>query len=361
MNLLETRIDLDAIAHNVRTMKALVGDAQLMCVVKADAYNHGVEQVVPVMEAAGADSFAVATFAEAEVVQAVSTLPVLAWLWVPGQVVPAGIEVAAPSIAHIRALVDASFTGCVHLKADTGMNRAGIDEQDWDEACALAAKAGLDVVGVMSHLACADDPSSGFTDTQVEAFCRAVDTARSHGLVVQRNHIANSPAALSRPHLRCDQVRTGVALYGLEPITGVDHGLRPAMSWVARVLAVKPVAAGEGVSYGLTWTAPVDGYTAVVSAGYADGVARAWQDHLDIGVGGQLYPQVGRVCMDQIVIWLGANEFGVAAGDEAVIFGQGGISATELARRAGTINYEIVCAPSGRTVRTYITAGKERQ
>ncbi|WP_291313173.1 alanine racemase [Corynebacterium sp. UBA2622] len=358
MSLLAARIDLGAIAHNTRVMKSLVGGARLMCVVKAGAYNHGVARTVPAMEAAGADAFGVATFDEAATVRDLTELPVLAWLWAPGQEPPEGVEVAAPSIDHIRSLIDARTTVPVTLKVDTGMNRAGIDEEDWDEAFGLAARAGLNVTGLMSHMACADVPGSGYNDVQADAFRRAIGVARSHGLDVRRNHIANSPTAFTRPDLLFDQVRGGVSLYGLEPVDGADHGLRPAMTWVATVLSVKKVSRGEGVSYGLTWSAPSDGYTAVISAGYADGVSRSWQGHLEAGIGGRLYPQVGRVCMDQFIVWLGGNPAGVRAGDEAVVFGEGGMSATELARRAGTINYEVVCSPAGRTVRTYV--GEEK-
>ena len=358
MSLLATRIDLGAIAHNTRVMKSLVGGARLMCVVKADAYNHGVERVVPAMEAAGADAFGVATFDEAVTVRGLTGLPVLAWLWAPGQGIPAGVGVAAPSIAHLRSLIDARTDAPVTLKVDTGMNRAGIDEEDWDEAFALAASSGLDVVGLMSHMACADLPGAAANDVQAETFRRAIASARAHGLDVRVNHLANSPTALTRPDLLFDQVRGGVSLYGLEPVAGVDHGLRPAMTWVATVLSVKRVHAGEGVSYGLTWRAPSEGYTAVISAGYADGVARSWQGHIEVGIGGTLYPQVGRVCMDQFIVWLGEDPGEVAPGREAVIFGAGGMSATQLADRAGTINYEVVCSPTGRTVRTYVEEEK---
>lgn len=353
MSLLDTRIDLGAIAHNTGTMKSLVGGARLVAVVKANAYNHGVERVVPVMEAAGADAFGVATFAEAQRVRELTRKPVVAWLWAPGEVIPEGIEVAAPSVEHLRSLVDAHTSAPVHLEVDTGMNRAGIDEEDWREAFSLAARAGLNVVGVMSHLACADEPDEAYNDVQAGAFRRAIDCARAQGLNVERNDLANSPATLTRGDFLFDQARVGLALYGLEPVEGADNGLRPAMSWVARVLAVRRVGKGEGVSYGLTWRAPDDGFTAVISAGYADGVARAWQGRFAVGVGGRRYRQVGRVCMDQFVVWLGDNPHGVAAGDEAVLFGSGGMSATELARSTGTINYEVVCAPTGRTQRTY--------
>ena len=145
----------------------------------------------------------------------------------------------------------------------------------------------------------------------------------------------------------------------MEPIPERDHGLRSAMTWAATILAVKPLAEGEPVSYGLTWRAPADGYTALVPAGYADGIARSWQGTMQVTIGGHRYPVVGRVCMDQVVVWLGENEHHVRAGDEAVLFGDGGMSATEFADAVGTINYEIICAPKGRTRRVYLEAEQE--
>lgn len=369
MHPLVTRIDLDAIAHNTRRIKEHVGGRTLMCVIKADAYNHGIDACVPVMEANGADAFGVATFAEAREVARHTSKPVLAWLWAPGEEVPAGIEVGAPSIAHVRSLIDAAPTLPtpipVHLVVDTGMNRSGIDEEAWEEAFAIAAEAEaagtLRVKGIMSHLACADQPEHPFTQEQLETFERATQAARRAGLRPEVTHIANSPGVWTRKDAYLDQVRPGVSLYGSEPVAGQDHGLRPAMSWVARVVAVKPIARGESVSYGLTWQAPEDGYTALIPAGYADGISRSWQGRFGVTIGGQWYPQVGRVCMDQIVVWLGGTASTAAApvraGDEAVLFGPGGMSADELATATGTISYEVLCAPKGRTVREYVGRG----
>ena len=353
MDLLTARIDLDAIAHNTRLLAARAGQSRLMCVVKADAYNHGVARVVPVMDAAGAQAFGVATLPEATVVRPLTDKPVVAWMWVPGETIPPGVELGVPTLEHLRWLIDAHVDAPLHIKVDTGMHRSGIRPEQWEAAFAAAARAGLRVRGLMSHLAVADTPTDTYTDRQAQAFRDAIATARTHGLKVPVNHLANSPALLSRRELAFEQVRAGVALYGLEPINGAQHDLRPAMSWVARIMAVKPIAAGEAVSYGLTWRAPADGFTAVVPAGYADGVSRDWQGHIEVTIAGRRYPQVGRVCMDQFIIWLGTNDAGVAVGDEAVIFGSDGISATELADRVGTINYEIVCSPKGRTVFSY--------
>lgn len=354
---LTARIDLDAIAHNTRALKRQAGGARLVCVVKADAYNHGVDRVVPVMAINGADAFGVATLAEARAVRAITDLPIMSWLWDPGQELPEDIELVAPTREHLQVLIDAPFTPTTYLKVDTGMHRSGFDESQWDDVFALAAAAEREgriaVRGLMSHLAFADSPAEPYTSLQAGRFADALERARVAGLRPVCNHIANSAAVWTRPDLHFQQVRPGLSLYGLEPIPGDNHGLREAMTWVASILAVKPVSADDPVSYGLTWRAPDHGYTAVVAAGYADGVSRAWQPHLEVAVRGVRYPVVGRVCMDQLVIWLGQNEAGVKSGDEAVLFGEGGMSATELAQRVGTINYEIVCAPKGRTQRQY--------
>lgn len=351
-HVLQTTIDLDAIAHNIAVLKRHTS-AKLMCVVKADAYNHGVERCVPVMDAHGADAFGVATFAEARRVRALTDKPVLAWLWSLGEDVPEGIEVGVPTRAHMQLLIDAPSAHTVYFMVDTGMHRSGLDEEDWDEAFRTAKEAEdagrLRVKGLMSHLACADDPADPYTDVQAKAFRRAIALARRYGLEVACNHLANSPATWTRPDLHFEMIRPGVSLYGLEPVPGLDHGLTPAMEWSAPVVAVKRMRRGESTSYARTWAAPADGFSAVVPAGYADGVQRTWQDALEIEIGGRTYPQVGRVSMDQIVVWLGDNEAQVAPGDTAVIFG----NATALAERVGTINYEVVCAPRGRTQRAY--------
>lgn len=355
---LRTTIDLGAIAHNTRRLKEQAGEAKLMCVVKADAYNHGVEKCVPVMDRNGADVFGVATLAEARRVREVTQKPVLAWLWSIHEELPEGIDLGAPSVAHLQLLIDEPTHRTVYLMVDTGMHRSGIDEPEWEAAFKMAFEAEqagkIEVAGLMTHLACADNPVDPYTDFQAENFRKAIEAARAAGLRVERNHMANSPATWTRKDLHFDMVRPGVSLYGLEPVAGLDHDLKPAMTWVGQVIAVKPMKQGEVTSYARTWEAPEDGYTAVIPAGYADGVHRSWQGALEIAINGQTYTQVGRVSMDQIVVWLGANEDNVQAGDEAIIFGAGGRSATDLAKAAGTINYEVVCAPEGRTLRTYV-------
>ncbi|QGU06485.1 Alanine racemase [Corynebacterium occultum] len=360
MDLLRTRIDLGAIAHNTRLLKELVGAVRLMAVVKADGYNHGAVDVARTMLANGADALGVATLAEAHALrEAGIRAPLLAWIWSPEQdfraAIAADIELGIPTTAHAKALIDAAAPARVALKLDTGLHRSGLDETEWEPVFrALKTAEHLEVTGLFSHLASADDPADPETDRQAERFRSALNLARDIGLETPCNHLCNSPATLTRPDLHFQQVRVGLACYGLEPVPGLAHGLKPAMSWEASVAAIKPIAAGEGSSYGLTWRAAQDGQLALVPCGYADGLPRAAQGHLEVGINGQRYPQVGRVCMDQFVVDLGENPQEVSPGDTVTIFGEGGMSATELADGLGTINYEVVCRPTGRTVRTIL-------
>lgn len=330
-----------------------------MCVVKADAYGHGVEKVAPVMLKAGADVLGCATVDEAVALRKLGIdAELVAWMWEPDQdlsdALSSNIVIGVPSLAHAQVLVDIEVPVKVVIKVETGMHRNGVDPAQWDEVFTVLRDAEhIEVTGLMSHLACADEPDNPHTDIQAAEFQQAVDRARELGLECPINHLANSPATLTRKDLHFDQVRVGLACYGLEPVAGLDHGLEPAMTWASNIINVKPIKKGESSCYGLTWTAPADGYLAVVPVGYADGLPRSIQGSLEVTISGKSYPHVGRVSMDQIVVDLGENPFGVSPDDEVIIFGEGGQSATQLADVAGTINYEIVCRPTGRTKRTY--------
>ncbi|MFI5505003.1 alanine racemase [Corynebacterium kutscheri] len=367
MNVLETRIDLAAIAHNTTAIKQLVAPAKLMCVVKADGYNHGVEKVAPVMAEHGADEFGVATISEACQLRELGiTQPILCWIWCPEEnfenAILNDIALAVVSYEHALALVNQPHPVRTAIKIDTGLHRSGLDECDWIKTFELLASAAhVHVTGMFSHLAVADDPTDDYTDYQKYNFERGIALGRECGLELSNNHLANSAAMLTRPDTHYDMVRPGLSLYGLDPIAGRNElfpsastpALSPALSWVSRVGVVKPIAAGESTSYGRSWRAPEAGFIAIIPAGYADGVPRLAQSTIEVTIGGRRYQQVGRICMDQFVISLGQNEHGVVAGDEAIIFGAGGMSADEWAARLNTINYETICLPKGRTQRVY--------
>lgn len=376
----EAVIDLDAITHNIGVLREHAGTAGVMAVVKADGYGHGAVAVARTALAAGAAELGVATPTEALALRAGGvTAPVLAWLYPPtedlGPALAAGIGLGVSSPRHLQAVLAAaratSTTAVVSLKVDTGLNRNGVSPtelQDTLVALALAQTDGaVELRGIFSHLARADEPDHPVIDQQARRLREAVGAAARHGLVPEVVHLANSAATLTRPDLRFDLVRPGVAVYGLSPVPARgDLGLRPAMTFRTRVALLKRVAAGEGVSYGHTWTAPRDTTVALLPVGYADGVPRALSNTARVQIGGVRAPVVGRVCMDQLLVDVGGGGVdgggvgeggGVREGDVAVLFGageHGGPTAQEWAEQLDTIHYEIVTGIRGRTVRTVI-------
>ncbi|MGN2641548.1 alanine racemase [Nocardia takedensis] len=367
---LETVIDLDAIAHNVRVLREHAGDAAVMVVVKADAYNHGAVEVAHAALAAGATELGVTTVTEALRLRGAGiTAPILCWLNNSdadyAAAIAADVEIGVSSLAHLLAVAAAARgirrTGVVALKVDTGLNRNGIAPDAYPalltELRVLVEEGVLRLRSVFSHLAHADEPEHPFVDVQRDRFVAALAAAEAAGLRPELAHLSNSAATLTRPDLAFDMVRPGIAVYGLNPVPDLpDVGLRPAMTFRARVALVKRVAAGEGVSYGHQWLAPRDTTVALVPAGYADGVFRPLSGRFEVLLGGARRPNVGRVCMDQFVVDLGDNAAGVAEGDVAVLFGGGRDEprAQDWADVLDTIHYEVVCAPRGRVIRRHI-------
>jgi alanine racemase len=361
----EIRVDLDAIKANVELLRAGT-TAEVMAVVKADAYGHGMVRSARAALAGGATWLGVTTLDEALALRAAGiTAPVLAWLLTPGLplagAVAADVDLSVATKPLLAELVAAAReTGrCarVHLKIDTGLGRGGAAASDWPglvEAAAKAAADGdLDVVGIWSHLANSDVPDHPSIDGQIRSFTAALDVAARLGVTPRYRHLANSGATLTRPDTHFDLVRPGIAVYGLSPVAGRRFGLTPAMSVRARVMLAKRVPAGQGLSYGHTYVTARETTVAVVPLGYADGVPRAASSKAPVALGGNVFPIAGRVCMDQFVLDVG--DLPVREGDEAVLFGAEGPHVDEWAEVCDTINYEIVARMgSGRTVRVYI-------
>ncbi|MDG4828495.1 alanine racemase [Solwaraspora sp. WMMD1047] len=363
----EVRIDLDAIRENVSRLRSGTS-AELMAVVKGDGYGHGMLPVARAALEAGASWLGVCTLDEALTLRRAGiTAPVLAWLLVPGlplhEGVAAGVDLSAASVAQVAEMVAAGETAgrpaAVHLKIDTGLSRGGATAADWPELVEAAAKAQADglveVVGVWSHFVYADAPGHPTIDRQLAAFQEGVAVAERAGLRPRLRHLANSAATLTRPDTHFDLVRAGIAVYGLSPVPGQQHGLRPAMTARARVMLTKRVPAGTGVSYGHTYTTDRETTLAVVPLGYADGVPRHASGTGPVRLAGRTRTIAGRVCMDQIVLDCGDDP--VAAGEVATLFGDGadgGPTADDWAAAVGTINYEIVTRFGGpRVPRVY--------
>lgn len=350
----ELVIDLDAIRHNVGILAgcAAASGATTMAVVKADGYGHGAVDVAVAALQAGAGALGVCSVDEALALRHSGIdAPVLAWLHAPGEDLAAGVaaevDVGIYSTGQLdTAAAAAAATGRtarVHLKVDTGLTRGGASRGEWPDLVRAAVKTpGIEVAGIWSHLAHADDPGHPIIDQQVRYFDEAYQVARDAGLRPLR-HLANSAATLTRPDLHYDMVRPGIAVYGLSPVPGMSYHLLPAMTLRSQVAMIKRVPAGEGVSYGHVWHTERETTLALVPAGYADGVPRVLTGRLDVWLAGRRRPVVGRVCMDQVMVDCGDEP--VAVGAEVVFFGtgeNGAPTAAEWAGKLDTIHYEVV-------------------
>jgi alanine racemase len=368
----EARVDLDAIAHNVAALASHAPSAQVLAVVKADGYGHGLIPSARASLAGGAHWLGVAFIEEALALRAAGlTAPILSWLAVPGEplqtAVEADVDLSASEVwalEEIRRAAQASNrVARVHLKVDTGLHRAGATAVRWPdlvEAAAKGAAAGdVRVVGIWSHLAHAEDPDHPTIAKQEMLFGEALDIAAHAGLHPDVRHLANSAATLTRPSAHYDLVRPGIAVYGLTPVPAhggsAAYDLRPAMTVTARLALVKNAPPGSGVSYGHRYV--TDGATtlALVPLGYADGIPRAAGNTVDVLIAGTRRRISGVVCMDQFVVDVGADA--VAPGDEVVLFGPGDNgepTAQEWADALDTISYEIVTRLGPRLPRTYV-------
>jgi alanine racemase len=371
----EAVVDLRAIRDNVTRLRERVAGRGLMAVVKADGYGHGIAEAGAAARAGGADWLGVAFIEEALALRAAGDRgPILCWLAVPGedyaQAVAAEVDVTAYTLDQLAAILDAARrTGrpaSVQLKADTGLNRGGTPMHAWEEltrACRDAERDGLAAVtGVWSHLASADEPGNPSVPEQIKVFGEALDVAEAAGLRPRVRHLANSPAVFTREDAWFDMVRPGLSVYGLSPVpdqhSAADLGLVPAMTLRTSLALVKPVAAGQGVSYGHTFVTERDTVLGLVPLGYGDGIIRHASNAAQVGVGGARHQIVGRVCMDQFVVDLGPGST-ARAGDPVVLFGpglDGEPTAQDWAWAAGTISYEIVSRLGSRITRTYAGA-----
>ncbi|WP_392544593.1 alanine racemase [Oryzobacter sp. 24SJ04S-52] len=365
-------IDLDAIRDNVAELGRRAGSAQVMAVVKADAYGHGLEPSARAALAGGATWLGVAQLAEAlELRRAGVTAPVLTWLFPPGAdvagAIDADIDVTVSSPWSLDAVLaaarDRGRPARIQLKVDTGLGRNG-SLTDWSEVVAAVARAqaeeAVEVTGVWSHFAYADAPQHPTVRAQQERFVEAAAELERAGVRPGLRHLANSAATLTNPSAHFDLVRPGVAVYGLSPVPDLgspaDFGLREAMRVTARLAGVKKAPAGQGVSYGHEYTTTQDTLLGLVPMGYADGVPRSAGNRGPVLAGGRRYTLAGRVCMDQVVLDLGPDAT-VQPGDEVVLLGRGADgepTAQDWAEAAGTINYEIVTRMGPRLPRRHL-------
>jgi len=366
------RVDLGAIRANVAALRAATS-AEVLAVVKADGYGHGLLPAARAAVAGGATWLGTALLDEALALRAAGiTAPrVLAWLIGPGEAWADGLAADVDLSVNagwaldevVAAARQTGTTARVHLKVDSGLGRGGAALADWADLVGAARKAEAEgvvqVVGLWSHFAYADAPGHPTIVRQAEVFREAVALAEGAGIDPEVRHLANSAATLTAPEHHFDLVRPGLAVYGLSPVPDVAgpsaYGLRPAMTLAADLVHVKRVPAGHGVSYGHIYTTDRETTLGLVPLGYADGVPRAGGNLGPVLAAGRSRTVAGRVCMDQFVLDLGDDD--VAVGDEVVLFGpgdDGGPTAQDWADATGTISYEIVTRVGPRVPRTYV-------
>ena len=365
-------IDLSALKHNFEYASKRIG-RKVICVLKADAYGHGAVECGLYLQKCGAYMFAVAALTEAVAMRKSGiTIPIM----ILGYTSPEYAEILSDfdieqaivdeehAIAMNKAAAKLNKKVKVHIALDTGMSRIGIYAQKNHTAAADAAEriyrmSNLDVVGMFTHFAAADEPDQAeYTMFQYRNFSIVYNRLIERGIRIKNCYVSNSAAILNSP-IHFDSIRLGISLYGMYPDSKPvkDGPLKPVMSLKARVTQTRTLPQGATISYGRTFTTRRTTHTAVISAGYADGFSRRLSNKATVTINGKRYPQIGRICMDVCMadVTDGYDEpGGVRAGDEVTIIGDGGMSAEEAAQIVGTINYELTCLITNRVKRIYV-------
>lgn len=355
------RVNTAAITKNVSQIRQLTGVEDVLVVVKANAYGHGMVPAACAALAGGATWLGVADIDEAmSLREAGITAPLLAWIHAPDETfveaVEADITLGLVSPEQLQSVAQAGKTvgkiPAVHLKVDTGLSRNGAHRTQWADTFAIAAtlqaEGLLRIEGIFSHLS---NTSPEDDLAQLEVFTQALEQAATAGLEPRYIHLAASLAALTLPETRFNMVRTGIAAYGISPDESrlpSEFGLTPALTLQARVVATRQASEGDGVSYGFLHRTGANSTLALVPLGYGDGINRDASSAGPVVINGQRYTVAGRIAMDQFVVDLGSDE--VAVGDVVVLFGDpatGAPSVHEWAKAAGSIGYEIVTRLGG--------------
>lgn len=369
-------IDLDALKSNIQNIRKITDPkAKIMAVVKADAYGHGYLECCHTLLEGGADCFAVATVSEAKQLRRKGIdVPVLILgITFPEdaeEIVKNDIMTNVSSLEYAKCLSDAAKSlqkpVKIHIKVDTGMSRLGLltgnyEEETVEEILAISKLPFIEIDGLFSHFACADEENREYTELQFKKFTSLIDKLSKKGIEIPCKHIANSAAIMMYPEMHLDMVRAGVVLYGCYPSEEVDKeklSIKPVMTLKSRITHIKEVEAGTGVSYGKTYITDRKTKVATVPVGYADGYLRCLSHKAKIEIGGQLCDVIGRICMDQCMIDV-TNVNNINVGDEVILFGNGKISADDIAKSMDTINYEVLCLVSKRIPRIYKEKGRE--
>ena len=371
-NLRGAYVDLAAIRDNVKVLQNLAKNSEVMAVVKADAYGHGLIPVAKAARQGGATWLGTALLEEAiSLRNSGDSGRILTWLGSPNdkwqECIDLGIDISVSSIEIASGVIKAAKKigkkAKIHIKVDTGLGRNGVMPNDLADLTSLLEEAtanGLvEVVAVWTHFALADAPSSPTIAKQLEVLDASFKFVESRGFKNLMKHAANSAATLTSPHTHFDLVRPGFAVYGITPGGEVgkasEYGLRPAMTLKAQAGLVKDVPAGHGISYGAEYVTKQNTKIALIPLGYADGIPRIAGNKGPVLANGKKFSVAGRVCMDQFVIDIGDLDF--STGDEVILFGdpaQNEPDVEEWAKASQSIGYEIVTRLGSRVPRIYL-------
>lgn len=360
-------VDLGAVGSNLTAIRRHVR-VPVMAIVKANAYGHGLVPVARHVQTLGVEQLGVAFVEEGIALRRAGiTAPILVLGGILGRQVGLllqhGLEVTVSSLDKLRqveAVAEAlGRKAVIHLKIDTGMERIGVHSYSCGPLIEAAVTSRwCEVKGIYSHLACADDPESGMTALQLERFHEACAHFDRLGAPMPIRHLANSGGVLHFPDTWLDMVRPGIILYGVLPDPAAHRtvDLRPALSLISQVVYFKSVLAGRPVGYGATWAPAADTRVVTVPIGYGDGFPRALSNNGEVLIRGRRRPIVGRLCMDQFMVDLGPDGTAYVDDDVVLIGSQGGqtIRVEDVARRAGTIGYEILTGLNERVPREYV-------
>ncbi len=365
-------INLNALEHNIKQIKGLLcPTTKVLAVVKSNAYGHGAVTCAHALLDAGADYLAVATVEEAvELRHADIAAPILILGYIPWQqaelLISYNLTATVYSVSFAKALSEAATAqnkSCrIHIKVNTGMERLGFEPDELDKIQSVCQMSGLNVEGIFSHLACADEEDSSGVHLQYDKFIKIIDALKELGISIPLKHILNSAGIIDFPEYQLDMVRPGIILYGYYPSSFIHTErltLLPVLTLKSKIIHLHTAKAGAKVSYGWTYTTQKDTLIATVPIGYADGYSRHLSGAAYMLINGKKAPILGRICMDQCMIDASSvNTTNV--GDEVIIIGKQGeeeITADTLARLSHTIPYEILCAIGRRVPRLYMKDG----
>lgn len=363
-------IDLDAIAYNTRNIKQLIGNKDLIAVVKANCYGHGAIDIIPTLLENGASRLAVAMISEAlEIRENKITAPIMILgftpLYLGEELINNDIEQTVYDLDYARELSKIALSlnkkAKIHIAMDTGMGRIGFlpNEKSIDDITEIYSLEGIDVVGIFTHFSTSDEKDKEYSHQQFTKMMSVIDELEKRGIDIPLKHVANSGAIIDLPNTYLDAVRAGIILYGYYPSDEVNKSnlaLKPALTLKATITNVKTLEKDMYISYGRTFKTSDKTVVATIPVGYADGYIRKLGENGKVIIKDQFAPIIGRICMDQFMIDV-TNIPDVKIGDEVILLGEKNnlkYNADDIAEKLGTINYEVTCMLKSRLPRVYI-------